>query len=364
MNLLQFKRRARRYLDAGITVQLYSPPGLGKSETTDALVDEYTASDGHPWGLATVMLAAYTPADVLGYLVPRDREVGGKIEAVSEFTMPPWMLSDEGKPLNEYKRGILFLDEWDKANPEVKRAAAEILLNGRAGRHQLHDGIGVITASNRAEDRSGSTKEFDFIINRRIQFHLQPDVDSWEDWAVRHGVNPLFIAFAKRNVDIVFSGKVPEKQGPFCTPRSLVMLSKLFEQSMNEHGSLNFGDRVEEAMLTEEATGLIGPEAANHLLTWCKIKTEVPDFVEIVKDPAGTEIPKKPDGKMLVCYDMAHRATVENIDPVVEYALRLPKEFQILFGAAAIKRNHRLISTKAFKDGFIRQNASLLNLIA
>jgi hypothetical protein len=142
------------------------------------------------------------------------------------------------------------------------------------------------------------------------------------------------------------------------------MLSKLFEQSMNDHGSLNFGDRVEEAMLTEEATGLIGPEAANHLLTWCKIKTEVPDFVEIVKDPAGTEIPKKPDGKMLVCYDMAHRATVENIDPVVEYALRLPKEFQILFGAAAIKRNHRLISTKAFKDGFIRQNASLLNLIA
>ncbi len=373
MNMRQFKSVLRYYLDARITVQIISSPGIGKSEGTAQARDEYNKNEtttrtymGKPmnkWGLATVMLATYTPSDVLGYLIPGKQVVNDREVRISEFTMPPWMMSDEGIPLNEYERGIVFVDEWDKADPDVKRAFAEVVLNGRAGKWQLHKGIGVVMASNRSEDRSGSTKEFDFIINRRAEIRIQPDVKAWEDWAVRAGVNPLFITFALKNPGIVFEGKVPEKQGPFCTPRSLVMASRLLEGKFDKSGALPLGDEAEEAMISEMICGLLGVPATNSLLTWCKLKTDVPDFDDIVKNPTGTEIPGKPDAKMLIAYECAHRCTVENAEKVVEYALRLPKEFQVTFGAAAIKRNHRLLAAKGMKDKFIPKNAALINLI-
>jgi len=369
MNLTQFANVARHYLDARITVQLVSAPGLGKSETVEGLVEKYKQQDGFEWGLCTIMAAALTPPDVLGYLVPGKRSMvtsDGDTEevAISEFTMPPWMMSSQGKPMNSYKRGIVFFDEWDKVDPDTKRALAQVILKGVAGNWFVHDGIGIMTAANRAEDRSGSTKEYDFIINRRAEVHILPDVNAWEDWAVRNNIDPLYTAFAKRNIDVVFSGKVPDKQGPYCTPRTLVMLSHLFSKMQDASGALPVGDERQLSMMTEMASGLIGAAAADHFLTWCRMKTEVPDFETIVKDPAGTEIPSKPDGKMLVAYDCAHRITPETADKVIDYALRLPPDFQVTFGAAAIKRNFRLLSHPAFLKKFTPKNAGLIALIS
>ena len=368
MYINQFKQRARLFLDAGITVELKSGPGIGKSESVEQLVAEYSERDGFEWGLSIAMLATYTPPDLLGYLMPDVRNVtqpDGSVVAtkVSSFTMPPWMISVTGRPLNEYKRGILFLDEYDKADPDVKRASAEILLNGGVGPWQLHDGIGVIAASNRSEDRSGSTKSYDFVINRRAEIEIQPDVNAWEDWAVRNGVHPFFTAFAKSNVEVVFSGKVPDKQGPFCTPRSLVNLSRLLAPLTDASGNFPVSSKADEMMLLELATGMIGAPAANQLVVWMKTRTETPAFDEIVANPENTKLPAKPDGKMLVCYDCAHRVTAQNVSPVVDYIMRLPPEFQILFGAAAIKRDHKLIATPAFREKFTKKNTTLLNLI-
>lgn len=369
MNLEQFSRIARRYVDKGITVQLYSPPGVGKSQVVEALVEQWSKDDGFEWGFGVAMLATYTPSDLLGYLVPADSEVtnhkGEKEHVrVSEFTMPPWMRSVDKKPLNAYRRGVLFLDEYDKADPDVKRASAELLLNGGVGDHQLHGGIGIITAANRKDDRSGSTKEFDFVINRRAEIHIQPDVAAWENWAYRNNVPALFVGFAKRNPGIVFEGKIPEKQGPFCTPRSFVRLSELLSGMEGADGYLTVGAEADEAMMLEMASGMIGDAAANAFVTWVKMRTEVPDFEDIIKDPEGAMIPAKPDAKAMVCYDMAFRMTAENCAAVVTYARRLPAEFQVTFGACAIKRDHRAISYAAFRTEFVKKNTALLNMIA
>lgn len=373
MNLTTFRSVLRRYLDARVTVQLVSAPGLGKSETVEGAVEAFAKEDGHEWGLCTLMAASLTPPDVLGYLVPSTRKItvlgngGVPVEQdipTSEFTMPPWMMSNEGKPMNSYKRGIVFLDEWDKVDPDTKRALAQVVLKGCAGNWSVHEGIGIVTAANRAEDRSGSTKEYDFIINRRAEVHIMPDVNAWEDWAVRHGIDPMYIAFAKRNVDIVFSGKVPDKQGPYCTPRSFVMLSNLLSGFQDKTGALPLDDEKSATLITEMASGLIGAGAAAHFMTWCKLKTELPEFDDIIKDPEKTPVPSKPDGKMMVAYDCAHRINAENAEQVVTYALRFPPDFQLTFGAAAVKRNFRLISHPAFVSRFVPKNSGLIGLVS
>lgn len=372
MNLMTFKSVLRHYLDARVTVQLVSAPGLGKSETVENAIAEFAKADGFEWGICTIMAASLTPPDVLGYLVPSKRKMlvpgngGAMVEQeipTSEFTMPPWMMSNDGRPMNSFKRGIVFLDEWDKVDPDTKRALAQVVLKGTAGNWFVHEGIGIVTAANRSEDRSGSTKEYDFIINRRAEVQIQPDVNAWEDWAVRHGIDPMYIAFAKRNVQIVFSGKVPDKQGPYCTPRSFVMLANLLAGFQDKSGGLPLDNERQSSIITEMASGLIGAAEANQFMTWCKMKTELPDFDEIVKNPAKAPVPGKPDGKMMVAYDCAHRSTVDNIDAVITYVLRLPPDFQLTYGAAAIKRNARLLSTQAITDRFIPENTALIGLI-
>jgi len=372
MNLLRLKRELRSYMDANVPVQLISAPGLGKSETVDQAVKDFSRQDNAEWGIATVLAAAYTPPDVFGYLVPTDRVIeraDGTTETVktSEFTMPPWMISDDGRPMNSFKRGIVFFDEWDKVEPDTKKALANVLLNGAAGRHRTHRGIGFVTAANRAEDRSGSTKEFDFIINRRAELHIRPDVGSWEDWAVRNDVPPTFTAFAVRRPEIVFSGRVPDKQGPYCTPRSLVKSSQLCvaggHLDTQTGNFVGLGDEDAETTLNEKLSGLMGPEATNELLIWARLKTEVPEFVEIVADPSKAKIPTKMDAKMLVAYDCAHRIDVANANKVVEYMLRMGAEHQMVFGVASVKRNFRLLQTKAFVNDFIPRNQGIISLV-
>ena len=74
------------------------------------------------------------------------------------------------------------------------------------------------------------TKDFDFCINREGSFDVTNDVQGWtDDFAVPNGVMPLTIAFANQHPEVVFTSGVPEKQGPWCTPRSLVAADRLLE---------------------------------------------------------------------------------------------------------------------------------------
>ena len=106
MYLSQFTRRARALLDAGISIELKSPPGIGKSETVADLPAVYSRQDSEEWGFQKLFIATQTPPDLLGYMTVGDRLIEMKPVRVSEFSMPIWMMSDvSGRPLNSYKRG-------------------------------------------------------------------------------------------------------------------------------------------------------------------------------------------------------------------------------------------------------------------
>ena len=369
MKIPQFKKEAARYIDNGMTVKLISAPGIGKSDVVDQLVAEYSKRDGFQWGLSIVMLATQTPPDIMGYLVPGRRTIMGadgvqKEVRVSEYTMPTWMLSTDGVPMNEYKRGIVFFDEYDKADPDVKRATAEILYKRGIGPWQLNKGHSVIAAANRKDDRSGSTKDFDFIINRVAEVEIQADAKAWEEWAVTNGVPNFFIACAMRNPDMVFQNKVPDKQGPWTTPRSYTRNALLLKSDIDEHGRLNIPTMDQEANLREIMSGIVGPATATTVTTWAKISLELPTLEQILADPEGTPVPAKPDACMLAAYEMSSRADPKNLDRIVDYISRFKSEFRMCFGFALMRRQPTLIAQPAMMKKFIPGNKGLINMVA
>jgi len=362
MYIRQLQDELPYFLDAGVPVEVGSSPGAGKSESIDQLIDRLSARDKLEWGLSKVFIATLSPVDLLGFMVPGYLDIrrdDGSIEKarISEFTMPPWMISTRGKPMNEYKRGIVVFEEWDKGEPDVKKASAEIILNGRAGKWALHPGIARIMLVNRTIDRSGSTKNFDFIINRRAELTVSAELEGWAEWAVRAAVDPLFLSFAVKFPEVVFANEIPEKQGPFCTPRSLVKLSAVLPKRVNEKGQMK-----NDPTAVEISHGTIGAAASMQLMNWIKLRQDTPDWKDIVKDPMRCPVPEKPDARLMTCFECAHHVDAKTVGKAITYMRRMSKEFAVTFAQAATRRNHDLINEDAMLD-WVSDNATLLNAI-
>ena len=348
-------------IDCGISTELKSSPGRGKSEFVRDLRTKLSKRDGKEWGMATCFLATMTPSDLMGYMVPTKMEDG---TLASVFTTPPWMItpptkdSPKGRNINTFERGIVFLDEFGQGDGDTKKSAAELFLNRQIGPHKLHDGIAVIAASNGKGDRSGVTKDFDFVINRRMELNITDDLPSWIEWATHANVMPLSIAFATQNPQIVFSEGVPAQQGPWTTPRSLVMADKILQKKAARNG-----DAIPTDPATMEALqGIMGAGAAQYF-AFVKLELEMPKYEEIVKSPDKCRLPTKPDAQMLVAYNLAHRIQLKDADPVVRYMERMPKEFAVTFATTACKKQPGLVTTAAF-SAWAKQNSSLMAAIA
>lgn len=353
MDLNTVQKRLKAWYLANKCVYLKSPPGRGKTTTLVSAAALLSKDLGKNIGLVLINGPLLTPADSIGYLVPKHYDD----HTESVYTDPFWWRTPEGKRLEEYDGGIIVVDEADKMDADVKKVIGEAALTGRLGPHTLPNGWVVWMAGNRAQDRSGSTKELDHLINRRMEIDITDDLQSWKDWAVTNGVMPLTVAFAEQNPHIVFSDGVPDKQGPWCTPRSLVE-ADAYLQVLGEGGT-----PPDDSTTVEEIGGMIGMGAAAQLFAFVRLEREMPKYETIVKDPKKVKVPEKPDAQMLVVYTLAYRITQDDAGAVITYVERMPKEFAVTFATAACKRDHMLVATPAFQKWAL-ENSSLMAAIS
>ncbi len=361
MNFSTVLKRIPYWYAAQKCVYLKSAPGRGKTsvftEASTMLSKMLDKKIGH----VIINGPLLTPADSIGYLIPHDSiDANGVSRKESSYTEPFWFRTAEGKRLDEYDGGIIIVDEADKMDADVKKVIGEAALSARLGPHVLPSGWVVWMAGNRSADRSGSTKELDHLINRRIEIDVTDDLASWNEWAVTHKVTPITIAFANQNPHIVWADGVPEKQGPWCTPRSLVEADK-FMQTVA--GMQNLKGLPDDAETMEEVGGMIGMGAVSQLFAFVRLDREMPKFENICKEPMIVKVPEKPDAQMLICYNLAHRVTGDTAEPVIKYIDRLPKEFAVTFAQAACRRDFSLLRHPAV-NSWAQRNSSLMASIA
>lgn len=354
MKLKTFARLAPHYYTEGKCAYLRSPPGYGKTTTIVDIIPKLSQITGKNLGISIVSGPNLQPGDTVGFGIPKHHEHYSEMV----FTLPFFMRSEEGKLLTEYDGGILFIDEADKMDVDIKKVVGEGALSGRFGPHRLPKGWVVWMAGNRAEDRSGSTKELDHLISRRFEIDIEPDVEGWEEWAHRNNIHPSGIAFAVSNPQVVFSGKVPEKQGPSCNPRSLVSTLQLLA-SMADTST---GNLPTDTDAVEIASGGIGHAAAGQLFATLRLESELPDIKTIINNPGAARVPTKPDAQMLVAYKLASLSAADNLEPVITYIERLPADFAATYAKAVVTRVPQLVAHKAMLDWTKRNNTLMTTL--
>lgn len=355
MKVSDIVRHMPRWYKTGVSVHLSSAPGRGKSTIIEAAPDIIGKKLGLDLGVVIINAAMLTPMHVLGFGVPKHSDTHSSMV----FTDPFFWVTSEGKRLDQYDGGIIFIDEADKADVDVKKVLGEGRLTGRFGPHRLPPGWVVWSAGNRASDRSGSTKSLDHEINRTLMVDVQDDLAGLLDWMNRNGALPLTKSFTEAFPQIVLQPGVPDKQGPWPTPRSTMLVDRVLHSIIDEYGVI-----PDEYFVQEEIAGLMGDAAAQQFMAHIRLELRLPKFDAIVADPTGTAVPgaDAPDARMLVCYNCAHRVDKSNVDPVITYIKRLPDAFAVTFFKAMLQRAPMLSLNPSVK-AWMSSNNALMNLM-
>ena len=191
--------------------------------------------------------------------------------------------------------GLVFLDELDKASDSKFGAATHILENRVIGDLQLGKGWYVVAAANREEDTFLANPVPPELRNRCANIEVEPDMETWINWAVEHDVRKDIILFHKFNngewlvkFDLDQSYSLP-------TPRSWVMASRVIDRLEKR---LNFDKndpkQVEHFnnLVRNELQDFVGKQAQAEFFTYRELYLKY-DVMKILNGEA--RVPTKKD---------------------------------------------------------------------
>lgn len=381
MNLRQAKQELLASAMAGNAVLLVSPSGLGKSQLGYQTLSTLKAKDRSVrWGYGVIFAATQTPPDLIGYQFKGDKvypmpDGTTRTVTVTDPSVPLWMMSvpheedPGGKPAWMYDKFYLIIEEYGQGEADVKRAVAEIFLNGGTAPWYLPEGSVRLAFTNEGS-RYGVTKDFDFCIARRTMIKIHGDVEVWlNDFADKpyrfQGrtwmVPSEFKAWAASNPTILFEPE-PKEQGPWCNPRTLTAAGRYYtvKQELN-------GGKVdaEDPLMAENFAGTIGMPATQSLIGTLRAKLNLPSYEEVVSDPMNTKVPTKADDMMLMSYQLAGWTRTEHLAQCIQYMQRIPaQDMQITYVSALLRRDYKHMVNQPAMQGWIAKNAALVSIIA
>lgn len=157
-------------------IMLAGSHGIGKSEILTA----YFSAKGIK--VIPLFLGQMSdPGDIIG--LPFRNDKTGR----TEF-MPPYWFPVDGKPV------VLFLDELNRARPEVLQTIMDLTLNRTLANRSLPKGSMVISAVNIGEEYL-LTEMDPALVSRFNVYEFSPTVSEWIKWARQTGVDMRVIDF-------------------------------------------------------------------------------------------------------------------------------------------------------------------------
>lgn len=347
-----------RMFRIGLAVMIYSPPGHGKT----SMVKQHADDQGPEYGLFEINAALANVPDFVGWFYRHTETYtdydGNDMTIEAGRYSFPFCLFDKftGRPIFQYKKGCLVIEEYGQGDIDFKKALGQTTLERRIGTYPLPDGIDIVMLSNYQGGRDAVGRDFDFLINRRSELHYQNSIDDFLIYAHGKGMLNMSMAFASLPLHKVFDSPPPKEQGPHLTPRSMENLDLLMQDAVATKTPFTDTD------LRIEAASLVGAGAAHQYIAFASLRDKIPSIKDIIKDPDGTKVPSETDQQMFLVFNMADKAEKANIRPLVRYLGRMPSDFAVAFYRNALLRDKSLMACKEFGDWCVA-NKTLLAIV-
>ena len=217
-------------LPPGQAVLARGDHGIGKSQIFRQVADQVVLADGTE-GIPLIdrRLAQMTEGDIIG--LPE------LVDGVTRFCPVDWLLRACREPV------ALFLDEVNRATPEVMQCAFQLVLDRELNGHKLHPETRIYCAVNASADYQ--VNEMDpALLDRFWTVDLDPTTEDWIEWANGPGsIDEVIIDFIRNSpVHLRHTGNLePGKVYP--SPRSYEKLNRaLSSASWNPADLAGSGD--------------------------------------------------------------------------------------------------------------------------
>ncbi|MBQ8806864.1 MAG: AAA family ATPase [Bacteroidaceae bacterium] len=176
-------------------IMLTGRHGIGKSQ----ILTNYFEAKG--MRVVALFLGQMSdPGDLLG--LPTKDEATGK----TTF-MPPYWFPVDGQPV------VLFLDELNRARPEILQTVMDLVLNRKLAGRLLPEGSRIISACNDGDEYQLTDLD-PALVSRFNIYTFRPTVEEWLLWATRKGLDERVTAFIQANPELLDrSGDTKEEQG-------------------------------------------------------------------------------------------------------------------------------------------------------
>ena len=223
-------------------IMLVGNHGIGKSE----ILTEYYAAKGMPV-IALFLGQMSDPGDLIG--IPNKNEETGK----TDF-MPPYWFPLDGKPI------VLFLDELNRARPEILQTIMDLALNRKLAGRMLPEGSRIIAAVNEG-DQYQLTDLDPALVSRFNIVTFTPTPQEWLLWARKTELDHRVIEFIQE--DPIWLDKTPDARegadtGLDKTPDRRAW--KRVSDIIKGHDSLG-------AAFTKAISSIVGAKAASAFLS-------------------------------------------------------------------------------------------------
>jgi len=160
--------------------------GIGKSK----IIERFFTAQGKK--VVTFFCSqAADPGDIIG--LPRLNQMTGK----TEFALPWWFPTD-GTPV------VLFLDELNRARPEILQVVMDLTLNRKLAGKTLPAGSQIISAINDGDEYQLTDLD-PALVSRFNVYCFNPSVKDWINWANSSGIDSRVVSFISTNVKFLDS---------------------------------------------------------------------------------------------------------------------------------------------------------------
>lgn len=308
------------------SVFLWGAPGVGKSQGVRELASIIEEQTGKKVEVTDIRLLLMNPVDLHGIPTANKQKTAAVWLKPKMFDMDP----------SEDVINLLFLDELSAAPPSVQAAAYQLVLDRKIGEHSLPDNTLVIAAGNRVTDHSVAYAMPRALANRFSHFEIQIDFDSWQDWAVSHGINPMVIMYLNYDSKKL-NMEAEENDIAYPTPRTWEFVSDL----------LNIVDSQEDLSdYYSMIASYIGNSVACDFIIWSKNYGSLPKVDEIFKG-LKVECPDSPDARYILVNSLITYVTckqrigikTKELENMARFANKLPGDYTVNLYSELFKLN-------------------------
>lgn len=325
-------------LQARVTPYISGSPGMGKSAIVQAVCDSLCLK------MIDIRLAQEDPTTINGfpelrngrsvYLPPRLFPLAGDSKPVrpgfeAQYTEAIKAANGNAELIRKaieaycYRGWVVFFDELPSAAPAVQAAAYKIILDRKIGEHSLHEHCYIVAAGNLLTDNAIANEMGTALRSRMSHIIVESDSENYLKYIAKKQYDLRIQAYLAANKGSINNFKKYQDHSSdetFACERTWEMVDRILKvASPNQNEAIS----TELEPLLQGTVGSIALE----FVTYTHAFKDLPTLQEILDNPQNAMLPSKPGTRYLLVAMLVNNATLDNVDTMMDYVSRLPKEF-------------------------------------